>query len=92
MAILDKKVEEEAEYWKNQKVEGDVYKRIFVGGFSQGCAIALLYGLTCKNILGGIVGFSGYLFQSFDIPNLGKLPILLNHGRHDQMIPFKVSY
>jgi len=51
----------------------------------------LLYGLTCKNLIGGVVGLSGYLFQSFDIPNLGKLPILLNHGCYDAVIPISAA-
>ena len=58
-------MEEEVEFWKQRGVKDDIYKRIFVGGFSQGCAISLLYGLTCKHPIGGVIGLSGYLFQSF---------------------------
>lgn len=84
-------MEEEVEFWRSQKVEGDIYKRIFVGGFSQGCAISVLYGLTSKNVIGGVIGLSGYLFQSFEIPNKGKLPIFLCHGSNDSLIPIQVS-
>ena len=78
-------------------MDGDVYKRIFVGGFSQGCAISVFYGLTAKIQLGGIIGFSGYLFnfEGFELSNLGKVPILLNHGNQDSMVDFahaKKSY
>ena len=68
LAILDSKVEGEISYWKQQGIQGteaDIAKRIFIGGFSQGCAISLCYGLTSPRILGGIVGFSGHLFQHF---------------------------
>jgi predicted esterase len=53
--------------------------------------MSLLYGLTSKNIIGGVIGLSGYLFQSFDLPNVGKLPILLFHGSKDQLIPIAMA-
>lgn len=36
-----------------------------------------------------MIGFSGYLFQSFEIRNAGKIPILLYHGEYDPTIPYK---
>lgn len=66
-----------------------MYKRIFVGGFSQGCAISLLFGLSSKQQIGGVIGFSGYLFKSFNLPNLEKVPVLLYHGLLDPTIPFR---
>lgn len=62
-----------------------------MGGFSQGCAISVFYGLTADKELGGVVGFSGYLFgfEGFELKNRAKIPILLNHGVHDSMIPFE---
>jgi phospholipase/carboxylesterase len=65
--------------------------RIVVGGFSQGCAMALLTGLRHRDKLAAIVGLSGYL------PLAGTLaaersaanqdtPIFLAHGRFDPMI------
>lgn len=62
------------EYWKG-KANGDnnseqaLNGKIFVGGFSQGCAVSLLYGLTTKQKLGGVIGYSGFLFTSFDFVN-----------------------
>jgi len=35
--------------------------RIILGGFSQGAAMSLLTGLTCKHKLGGVVVLSGWL-------------------------------
>ena len=65
--------------------------RIVLGGFSQGCAVALLAGLRHAERLAGIVGMSGYL------PLAGKLaaersaanqqtPIFLAHGSQDEMV------
>lgn len=62
-----------------------------MGGFSQGCAVSLLYGLSSDKLLGGAVGWSGHLFQSFDLKNQGKLPLLINHGQYDSMIPFQMA-
>jgi phospholipase/carboxylesterase len=70
---------------------GVAASRIVVGGFSQGCAMALLTGLRHRDKLAGIVGLSGYL------PLAGQTagertdanrdtPIFLAHGRFDPMI------
>ena len=76
-------------------------ERIVVGGFSQGCAIALLTGLLSRYAgrLGGVVGLSGYL------PLLGKVSKIveekgqiggnatkwfLAHGSKDQLVPKRV--
>lgn len=65
--------------------------RIVLGGFSQGCAMALMTGLRYPQRLAGLLGMSGYL------PIAGKLaaerhsanhdvPIFLAHGTQDPMI------
>jgi phospholipase/carboxylesterase len=65
--------------------------RIVVGGFSQGCAMALLTGLRHRDKLAGIVGLSGYLpladrtAAERSTANQGT-PIFLAHGRFDPMI------
>jgi len=72
---IDKYVEEEIQYWKEAGVKGsdeDICKRIFVGGFSQGCAMSLVYALSGARILGGLVGYSGHLIESFPLKNKGK--------------------
>ena len=55
--------------------------------------MTLFHGLTSKTTLGGIIGFSGYLFsfEGFELSNLGKVPILLNHGVYDAMVPFAAA-
>ncbi|MCW5661034.1 MAG: carboxylesterase [Burkholderiaceae bacterium] len=65
--------------------------RIVVGGFSQGCAMALLTGLRHRDKLAGIVGLSGYLpladktATERSAANEGT-SIFLAHGRFDPMI------
>ena len=73
-------------------------ERVMVGGFSQGCVIALLVGLMSryKGQLGGAVGLSGYL------PLVGKVKNMVEarqeeekrttkwflvHGSRDQLVP-----
>ena len=79
---VNKVIENEAKLFN-----GD-YKRIAVGGFSQGCSISLSAGLQFNKTLGGILGFSGFLFPNVAIHKENEnTPILLSHGRVDPMIP-----
>ena len=66
--------------------------RIVLMGFSQGCAMALLTGLRCRERLAGLVGLSGYLplaattAAERSAASQG-LPVFLAHGRLDPVIP-----
>ena len=64
------------------------YDRIFLGGFSQGCSLALWILLNCKIKFGGFCGFSGQLFPFADInEQVSKdIPILLYHGEEDDVV------
>lgn len=53
--------------------------------------MALYYGLQCPKPLAGLIGFSGVLFQSASIKNLGATKILLYHGALDQVIPLQLA-
>ena len=70
---------------------GVAASRIVLGGFSQGCAMALLTGLRHREKLAGIVGLSGYLpladrtADERSAANQGT-PIFMAHGRFDPMI------
>ena len=75
----------------NEKSRGIPASRIVVAGFSQGCAMALMVGMRHAEVLGGIIGMSGYL------PLSGKAtaehtaaslatPIFLGHGTHDGVV------
>ncbi len=65
--------------------------QIVVGGFSQGGAVALHYGLRCEEPLAGIVGLSTYLPLSGQLaqrvhPNALSTPIFLAHGLFDPVL------
>lgn len=78
-------------------------QRIVLGGFSQGCAMALLTDLTSKKfagMLGGVVGLMGYLPLQGEIqslrakqglpPVVGDVPVFLARGTGDKMVPKKI--
>jgi len=44
------------------KILGGDSSKVFLGGFSQGCAMTLWTGINYDKTLGGLVGLSGYLF------------------------------
>ncbi|KAI9493706.1 Phospholipase/carboxylesterase/thioesterase [Zychaea mexicana] len=65
--------------------------RIILGGFSQGCAIALLTGYSTHHKLAGVIGCSGWLGVIEGIENIGtetnkKTPFLLCHGDEDVVV------
>lgn len=78
-------------------------QRIVLGGFSQGCAMALLTDLTSSKYAGhlaGIVGLMGYLPLCDRLPDLraqaglpathGHVPVFLARGKQDQLVPKRV--
>ncbi|KAF2000310.1 alpha/beta-hydrolase [Amniculicola lignicola CBS 123094] len=80
--------------------QGIPLNRIIIGGFSQGCAMSLIVGLTSKYAgkLGGIVSLSDYLPLADKISALreeaeltphvdNKVPMFLARGTRDMMIP-----
>ena len=81
--------------------QGVPLERIIVGGFSQGCAIALLVGLLSRFMgrLGGVVGLSGYLplakkaeeaRQKIEEQGKHSTKWFLTHGSRDQLVPRRV--
>ena len=60
-------------------------KKMFIGGFSQGCMMSLLVGFEYGSSLGGIVGLSGMLLNPAKIPSQLP-PILLVHGTSDAVV------
>ncbi|KAI7902766.1 Phospholipase/carboxylesterase/thioesterase [Cokeromyces recurvatus] len=65
--------------------------RIIVGGFSQGCVLSLLTGLTSEYKLGAIIGCSGWLGLSSKFSSLASeanknTPILMCHGDNDPVV------
>ncbi|GCE64611.1 esterase [cyanobiont of Ornithocercus magnificus] len=55
-------------------------------GFSQGGAMAVQVG--CQRPLAGIVGCSAYPHPGWTAP-IERPPVLLLHGRHDEIVPFE---
>ncbi|KAJ4266528.1 hypothetical protein NW762_004515 [Fusarium torreyae] len=71
-------------------------ERIVLGGFSQGGAMSLLAGLTCKSKLGGIVGLSSWLLLSKTFADIVKptdanrqTPVMMFHGEEDPIVNFQ---
>lgn len=77
-----------------QKETGVPFERIFVGGFSQGGAVALHLGLRYPIKLAGILSLSSYVLSPIDIlsdanPSNKDTPVFLAHGVKDDLIPFQ---
>ncbi|CAG8595747.1 5156_t:CDS:2 [Paraglomus brasilianum] len=71
-------------------------QRIVVGGFSQGCAIALATSLTSEYKFAGIIGLSGFVPSRNKILSMAAdanktTPIFLAHGNADEVIPFEIG-
>lgn len=68
-------------------------KRIILGGFSQGGALALYAGLTFAEPLAGIVAFSCWLPLHKNFPAIKKTPdttpVFQCHGDCDPVVPYK---
>lgn len=80
------------EIFAQEHAAGIPYNRMFVGGFSQGGAIAMFSGLTSPHKLGGIVCTSSYVpLQHVVKKHLSakQIPkIFYGHGTADVLIPF----
>ena len=89
---LDEISHKVGEMIKHQIKRGIPANKIFLGGFSQGGAVALYTGLRYSQTLGGIIGLSTYLpFKDHLLaekhPENQNTPIFLAHGTQDQVIP-----
>ncbi|KAI9252333.1 Phospholipase/carboxylesterase/thioesterase [Phascolomyces articulosus] len=67
--------------------------RIVVGGFSQGCVLSLLVGLTSEYKFGGVIGCSGWLALAEKFPSMAseankKTPVLMCHGDSDPVVNY----
>ncbi len=68
------------------------FEKLVLGGFSQGCVVALETGLREDIPLAGILGISGYVPLLEDYPEAfgpraTRRRILSTHGQWDKMIP-----
>lgn len=74
-----------------EKSRGIAPSNIILGGFSQGCALALFVGLSITEKIRGIIALSGYLpirkYLISKLNNYQDLPIFVGHGIKDLVIP-----
>ena len=68
--------------------------QITLGGFSQGCLMALETGLRYPHRLAGIVGISGWVFEIDNLlrdltPVAHSQRLLVTHGPFDPVLPFE---
>jgi phospholipase/carboxylesterase len=66
--------------------------RVVLGGFSQGCAMSLLFGTQYERKLAGLVGLSGYLPLAQELSKKKnqanqETAIFLAHGMLDGVVP-----
>lgn len=76
--------------------EGIDSRRIVLGGFSQGGAIALQLGLQFMETLAGAFAVSTYFLAPEQMPGRRsranrRLPVFLAHGRRDPLVPFQLG-
>ncbi|GJJ72746.1 phospholipase/carboxylesterase [Entomortierella parvispora] len=67
--------------------------RIVIGGFSQGCVMGLMTGLTAEYKFAGIVSLSGYVplhnkFMNMVSDANRKTPVFWGHGDADQVVRY----
>lgn len=80
-----------------EKARGIAANKIFLAGFSQGCAMALETGLCYPEKLAGVIGLSGYIpmLKSFGErynPANKDVPVLFAHGIQDDVVPIERAY
>jgi phospholipase/carboxylesterase len=68
-----------------------------LGGFSQGCLVAIDVGLRYCRACAGIVGISGWVYEPRQlleemVPDARQRAVLMTHGTLDPMIPFKAVH
>ena len=76
---------------RREQARGIPAHRIVLGGFSQGCAMALLTGLRYPERLAGLAGMSGYLpladSTAAERSEANRdVPIFLAHGSEDEIV------
>jgi phospholipase/carboxylesterase len=81
------------ELLESQEAKGFPSQNIVLGGFSQGCLMALDVGLRYPRVLAGMVGISGYVCEPEKLvaelsPVARQQRVLVTHGTLDTMIPF----
>ena len=62
--------------------------KIIIGGFSQGCMLALQTGIKRKDKINSIIGYSGKIIDTEHLSkNINSRPnVILMHGDNDQVV------
>ncbi|NET84821.1 MAG: alpha/beta hydrolase [Moorea sp. SIO1F2] len=77
--------------YANEVSTGVPLSRTILSGFSQGGAMTLDVGLTLP--IAGLVSMSGYLHSEPQLPTSSSLPpILIVHGRQDEVVPLMAAH
>ncbi len=79
--------------WRAKNFPAD---QITLGGFSQGCLMAIETGLHYPHRLAGIVGISGWVFEIDNLirdltPVTQSQRLLVTHGHFDPLLPFAAA-
>ncbi len=77
-----------------ERQRGIAAERIIIAGFSQGGAVAYQVALGHEERLGGLLAMSTYLAGADELafsPASKGLPILIQHGSHDPLVPEKLG-
>lgn len=85
-----------AELIEEEIARGIASDKIFIGGFSQGGAMALQCGLSFSKPLAGIIVLSGFLPLADEVtstmaPSNAKIPILMLHGTLDHVVTMALA-
>lgn len=81
---------------ENEMKQGIPSQKIFLGGFSQGGAVALYSGIRYPQRLGGVLGLSTFLPKNYahDARKLSMnrgIPIFLAHGTQDPILSYEIG-
>jgi phospholipase/carboxylesterase len=81
------------EVLEDLRTQGFPADQITLGGFSQGCLMAIETGLRYPHRLAGIVGISGWVFELENLlrdltPVARAQRLLITHGHFDPLLPF----
>lgn len=76
-----------------EEKNGITSDNVFVGGFSQGGAVAMYTALTSDKPLAGVIGLSSWLPLHKEFPQGLKvnrnIPVFQGHGTQDPLVPLK---
>ena len=66
-------------------------KKVFIGGYSQGCGMALTSGLTYPKEIGGIICFKGIIHKEIYLKKIYKQNIWVTNGKKDKTIGYNIA-